>query len=89
MRARIQRWRYAALKANAEVTVQGPRRVASYYRIPAIQVETICAYTNQVPCTQTRTPEARRRLAMESQIDIIARELGIDPVEFRMKNLPQ
>ncbi len=79
---------YAALKANAEVTVQGPRRVASYYRIPAIQVETICAYTNQVPCTQTRTPGSpQTTFAMESQIDIIARELGIDPAEFRMKNL--
>ena len=79
---------YAALKANAEVTVQGPRRVASYYRIPAIQVETICAYTNQVPCTQTRTPGSpQTTFAMESQIDIIARELGLDPVAFRMKNL--
>ncbi|HEX2225711.1 MAG TPA: molybdopterin cofactor-binding domain-containing protein, partial [Candidatus Binatia bacterium] len=79
---------YAALKANAEVTVQGPRRVASYYRIPAIQVETLCVYTNQVPCTQTRTPGSpQTTFAMESQIDIIARELGIDPVEFRMKNL--
>ena len=79
---------YAALKANAEVTVQGPRRVASYYRIPAIQVETLCIYTNQVPCTQTRTPGSpQTTFAMESQIDIIARELGLDPVEFRMKNL--
>jgi len=79
---------YAALKANAEVTVQGPRRVASYYRIPAIQVETICAYTNQVPCTQTRTPGSpQTTFAMESQIDIIARELGMDPVAFRVKNL--
>ena len=79
---------YAALKANAEVTVQGPRRVGGYYRIPAIQVETICAYTNQVPCTQTRTPGSpQTTFAMESQIDIIARELGTDPVEFRMKNL--
>jgi CO/xanthine dehydrogenase Mo-binding subunit len=79
---------YAALKANAEVTVQGPRRVASYYKIPAIQVETLCAYTNQVPCTQTRTPGSpQTTFAMESQIDIIARELGLDPVEFRMKNL--
>jgi carbon-monoxide dehydrogenase large subunit len=79
---------YAALKANAEVTVQGPRRVASYYRIPAIQVETLCAYTNQVPCTQTRTPGSpQTTFAMESQIDIIARELGVDPVEFRQKNL--
>jgi carbon-monoxide dehydrogenase large subunit len=79
---------YAALKANAEVTVQGPRRVASYYKIPAIQVETICAYTNQVPCTQTRTPGSpQTTFAMESQIDIIARELNMEPVEFRMKNL--
>jgi CO/xanthine dehydrogenase Mo-binding subunit len=79
---------YAALKANAEVTVQGPRRVASYYRIPAIQVETLCAYTNQVSCTQTRTPGSPQVVfAMESQIDIIARELGVDPVAFRRKNL--
>src|SRR5688500_13928587 len=79
---------YAALKANAEVTVQGPRRVASYYKIPAIQVETLCAYTNQVPCSQTRTPGSpQTTFAMESQIDIIARELGMDPVEFRRKNL--
>jgi CO/xanthine dehydrogenase Mo-binding subunit len=79
---------YAALKANAEVTVQGPRRVASYYKVPAIQVETLCAYTNQVPCTQTRTPGSpQTTFAMESQIDIIARELGMDPVDFRMRNL--
>lgn len=79
---------YAALKANAEVTVQGPRRVASYYRIPAIEVETLCAYTNQVSCTQTRTPGSPQVVfAMESQIDIIARQLGVDPVAFRRKNL--
>jgi CO/xanthine dehydrogenase Mo-binding subunit len=79
---------YAALKANPEITVQGPRRVASYYRIPAIQVETLCAYTNQVSCTQTRTPGSPQVVfAMESQIDIIARELGMDPVSFRRKNL--
>jgi len=79
---------YAGLKANAEVTVQGPRRVASYYKIPAIQVETLCAYTNQVPCTQTRTPGSpQTTFAMESQIDIIARELGQDPVKFRLNNL--
>jgi CO/xanthine dehydrogenase Mo-binding subunit len=79
---------YAALKANAEVTVQGPRRIASYYKVPAIQVETLCAYTNQVPCTQTRTPGSpQTTFAMESQIDIIAHALGMDPVAFRKKNL--
>ncbi len=79
---------YAAHKANPEVTVLGGRRLASYYRVPAIQVETYCAYTNQVPCTQTRTPGSPQIVfAMESQMDIIARELGLDPVELRMRNL--
>jgi len=79
---------YAALKANPEVTVQGPRRIGNCYRIPAIHLEVWCAYTNQVSCTQTRTPGSPQTVfAMESQMDIIARELGLDPVEFRMRNL--
>ncbi len=81
---------YAALKANPDVTVMGPRRLASYYRIPAIHVETTCAYTNQVPCTQSRTPGSPQVVfAVESQMEIIARELSLDPVQFRMQNLLQ
>lgn len=79
---------YAAFKISPEVTVLGGRRLGSYYRIPAIHVETYCAYTNQVPCTQSRTPGSPQIVfAMESQMDIIARELGLDPVELRMRNL--
>jgi CO/xanthine dehydrogenase Mo-binding subunit len=79
---------YAAYKANAEVTVLGGRRLASYYRLPAIRVTTYCVYTNQVPCTQTRTPGSPQIVfAMESQMDLIARELGVDPVELRRRNL--
>jgi len=79
---------YAALKANPDVTVMGPRRLASYYRIPAIHVEATCVYTNQVPCTQSRTPGSPQVVfAVESQMEIIARELGLDPIQFRMQNL--
>jgi CO/xanthine dehydrogenase Mo-binding subunit len=79
---------YAAFKNNKEVTVQAGRRLGSYYRIPAIRVETTCAYTNHVPGTQTRTPGSPQVVfAMESQMDIIARDLGIDPIELRMRNL--
>ena len=79
---------YAAFKVNPHVTVLGGRRLASYYRVPAIHVETYCAYTNQVPCTQSRTPGSPQIVfAVESQMEIIARELGLDPVEFRMRNL--
>jgi CO/xanthine dehydrogenase Mo-binding subunit len=54
---------------------RGAPRVITVF--PAIQVETLCAYTNQVPCTQTRTPGSpQTTFAVESQIDIIARELA-------------
>jgi CO/xanthine dehydrogenase Mo-binding subunit len=79
---------YGAFKVNPQVTVLGGRRLASYYRVPAIHVETYCVYTNQVPCAQTRTPGSPQIVfAMESQMDIIAREIGLDPVELRMRNL--
>jgi CO/xanthine dehydrogenase Mo-binding subunit len=79
---------YGSQKANPQVTVLGGRRLASMYRVPAIHVATYCAYTNQVPCTQTRTPGSPQIVfAFESQLDIIARELGLDPVEFRRRNV--
>lgn len=79
---------YASNKANPEITVLGARRLASYYRVSAIHIETCCSYTNQVPCTQTRTPGSPQIVfAMESQMEIIAKEMRIDPVELRMRNL--
>jgi CO/xanthine dehydrogenase Mo-binding subunit len=79
---------YASQKANPQVTVLGGRRLASMYRVPAIDVETFCAYTNQVPCTQTRTPGSPQVVfAVESQLEIIARALGIDPLDLRRRNI--
>jgi CO/xanthine dehydrogenase Mo-binding subunit len=79
---------YGAQKANPQVTVLGGRRLASMYRCPAIRCETFCVYTNQVPCTQTRTPGSPQIVfAVESQLDIIAREMGLDPVELRRRNI--
>ena len=79
---------YGSQKANPQVTVLGGRRLASMYRCPAIDVQTFCAYTNQVPCTQTRTPGSPQVVfAFESQMDIIAREMGIEPLELRRRNI--
>jgi CO/xanthine dehydrogenase Mo-binding subunit len=81
---------YGSQKANPQVTVLGGRRLASMYRVPAIRVDTYCAYTNQVPCTQTRTPGSPQIVfAFESQLDIIAREMKIDPVDLRRRNILQ
>jgi CO/xanthine dehydrogenase Mo-binding subunit len=79
---------YGSPKANPQITVLGGRRLASMYRVPAICCDTYCAYTNQVPCTQTRTPGSPQIVfAFESQMDIIAREMGIDPVDLRRRNV--
>jgi len=79
---------YGSQKANPQVTVLGGRRLASMYRCPAIDVQTFCSYTNQVPCTQTRTPGSPQVVfAFESQMDIIAKEMGIDALELRRKNI--
>ena len=79
---------YGSQKANPQVTVLGGRRLASMYRCPAISCETFCSYTNQVPCTQTRTPGSPQVVfAFESQMEIIAKEMGIDALELRRRNI--
>jgi len=79
---------YGSQKANPQVTVLGGRRLASMYRCPAIDVQTFCSYTNQVPCTQTRTPGSPQVVfAFESHMDIIAKEMGIEALELRRKNI--
>lgn len=57
------------------------------YRIPAISVEVVGALTNTAPVDAYRgagRPEATYLL--ERMMDILARRLGKDPAEIRMKN---
>ena len=58
------------------------------YAIPAAEVEVVGARTNKVPTGPYRgagRPEAA--LLVEATVDEAARELGIDPVELRRRNL--
>jgi CO/xanthine dehydrogenase Mo-binding subunit len=60
------------------------------YRIPNIELTSYCVYTNKPPAGAFRgfgVPQVC--WAYESQMDDIARRLGIDPVELRLKNLIQ
>ena len=62
--------------------------VAGVYTTPAIHVETTGVYTNTTPTGPYRgagRPEAT--YAIERIIDLAARELRIDPMELRRKNL--
>ena len=61
---------------------------AGPYRIPHLRVTSSLVYTNTMrgcPFRGLGVPEAI--WAGESQMDMIANRLGLDPVEFRMKNL--
>jgi carbon-monoxide dehydrogenase large subunit len=62
--------------------------VAGVYTTPAIHVETTGVYTNMTPTGPYRgagRPEAT--YAVERVIDVAARELGLDPLELRRRNL--
>ena len=58
------------------------------YRIPNVLVECDAVYTNKPPSAPYRgLPTTQHTMAYETQLDRIARDLGIDPVELRMRNL--
>ncbi|HEY80396.1 MAG TPA: molybdopterin-dependent oxidoreductase [Caldilineae bacterium] len=58
------------------------------YEIPNVKVDVYGAYTNNPPCGAMRgfgNPQAT--FASEIQMDRLAEALGMDPVEFRLKNI--
>lgn len=80
---------YGAFKPIPDVNLAGARTAGGIgYRIAAIQIDSYCVYTNNVPCGHMRGPGYPQiAFAIESQIDIIAKAIGLDPVDFRMRNL--
>ena len=58
------------------------------YRLPHLRVHAPCVYTNKVPAGAFRgVGKAQVTWGCESNIDSVARQMGIDPVEFRLKNV--
>jgi carbon-monoxide dehydrogenase large subunit len=66
---------------NGGVTAAGP------YRIPNVKIDSFSVYTNNPVAGAVRglgTPQVA--WAYESQMDIIANELGLDPLQLRLMN---
>lgn len=79
---------YAAFKPRPNVDLHGGHQAGGVYRVPHLEVENVCVYTNNVPGGHARSPgEPQMIFAVESHTDMIARELGLDPAEFRRRNL--
>jgi CO/xanthine dehydrogenase Mo-binding subunit len=58
------------------------------YRIPNLKVEALAVHTNNVNFGAFRGPTGPQTVfAVESHTDAIARELGLDPLEIRLKNV--
>lgn len=70
------------------VTSRTLTRILGPYRIPHIKVTSYCIYTNTVSAASFRSIGGPQTAwATESQMDMIAQRLGMDPVKFRLKNL--
>ena len=77
---------YGAMKPNAALSTW--HYVGGGYRIPNSEFEFLQIYTNTTPGGYFRAPGAHQyTFALECHTDILARELGIDPAEFRMRNV--
>jgi carbon-monoxide dehydrogenase large subunit len=65
----------------------GAHEASGPYRIPNTRVNEKYVYTNRLPCGYMRAPgHPQGVFATESQADIIAKQLGIDPAEYRRMN---
>jgi carbon-monoxide dehydrogenase large subunit len=77
---------YGARKPNAVLATW--HEVGGFYRVDHTSFEFLQVYTNTVPGGYFRSPgSVAMFFALESHTDIIARELRMDPAEFRLRNL--
>lgn len=73
--------------AGPVVAVNAGYAAAGPYRIPHIWIDSYCVYTNNPVGGAFRGFGTESMAwAYESQMDMIARELGIDPVQLRLQN---
>ncbi|MGE5461447.1 MAG: xanthine dehydrogenase subunit D, partial [Solirubrobacterales bacterium] len=71
-----------AVIGNATTFAAGP------YEVPNVRVEGTAVYTNNPPCGAMRGFGAPQVcFAYEAQMDALARELGMDPLELRLRNV--
>ncbi|MGH7872301.1 MAG: xanthine dehydrogenase family protein molybdopterin-binding subunit [Candidatus Binatia bacterium] len=66
----------------------GASTCAGPYKIANCLIEERMVYTNKIPCGHMRAPgDPQGFFANESQMDIVARKLRMDPAAFKRKNM--
>ncbi|MDP6560842.1 MAG: xanthine dehydrogenase family protein, partial [Candidatus Binatia bacterium] len=78
----------AYTETGPNTTSRATVRVLGPYRYPHFNVSACCVFTNTVPASSFRAVGGAQTVwASESQMDIIASSLKMDPHEFRKKNM--
>ncbi|MEE4292796.1 MAG: molybdopterin cofactor-binding domain-containing protein [Xanthomonadales bacterium] len=76
---------YASL--SEKVLTRATTHASGPYDVPHVKVDCLAAYTNNAPCGAFRGfGVSQSCFAVESNMDILAGELGMDPVELRRMN---
>ncbi len=79
---------YAGIKESSNGNLPGSRHGNGSYAIPHSFIQSLCVYTNCIPGGIMRGPgDLQVNFAVESHMDYVARQLGIDPYRFRRLNV--
>ena len=77
---------YASMKPAGYLI--GASTCAGPYKVANCLIEERMVYTNKIPCGHMRAPgDPQGFFANESQLDIVARKLKMNPAEFKRKNM--
>jgi CO/xanthine dehydrogenase Mo-binding subunit len=88
VRALLNGGAYAGFKPRANASLHGIDDCLLAYRVPDTCIESVIAYTNTVPRGHMRSPGSpQAAFALESALDELAALAGLDPAEFRRRNL--
>jgi xanthine dehydrogenase molybdenum-binding subunit len=77
----------AYASVGGKVLERAAGHACAAYRVPAVDVEAIAAYTNNPPCGAMRGFGVNQTsFAMEGVLDLLAKKVGIDGWEIRFRN---
>lgn len=87
-RKSLMLWENGAYASKApEVASRGGMTIIGPYRIPHVSIKSVLVYTNKQPSGAFRGfGTTQTSFACEVHMDRIASELGMDPLELRLKN---
>jgi len=79
---------YAGFKPLPTVSLHGIEDCTLAYDVPVLFTESVIAYTNTVPRGHMRSPGSpQAAFAVESALDELAAQAGLEPAELRRRNL--